>query len=92
MILASRPLNPAKFPLRELNRGVLRTPRPPEPYPDRHYHPRHYHKPGRCPGRKRKNALETVLTAGEKEQYRSGVVEIEMPSPQSVESLLLCSV
>ena len=48
MILASRPLNPAKFPLRELNRGVLRTPRPPEPYPDRHYHPRHLHKPGRC--------------------------------------------
>jgi len=37
--------------LRGLNMGVLRNPRPPEPYPDHHYHPRHVHKPGRCHGR-----------------------------------------
>jgi hypothetical protein len=37
MKLASIPLKTRKF---WLNREVLRTLHPPEPYPDRHYHPR----------------------------------------------------
>ena len=64
MKLASRPLNPAKFPLRGPRRGCFAPPRRPEAHPDRHYHPRHFRKRSRCPGNNQRPQQRLTLRNG----------------------------